>query len=108
MRTEDLHARHTEGSIRDLLSSTYRKSSHASGYETVEVLESELIKAKERLKHARVLQAVSWLIKDRGWKQHDISGYLDCSKEEYTHFIGTEEECESALLLLYETKNPSK
>lgn len=82
--------------VRDLLAVEVKNHEVAQGLYGVDEFRDFLVKEVEKAK--RVLAAydkgrgLKAILAQFGWKEHDISDYVEYDKETYHGFIGTDEE----------------
>lgn len=64
-----------------------------SGYPNLEYAEEQLKFWKNQVEIAKRGKVIEAMIKELGWKEHDVSDHIEYNKETYFAFIGTDEEC---------------
>lgn len=100
MRSEDIHNKFKDKSIRDFLSKEIRKTEMKVRYHEPSRLRDEIKEHKEKIKKLRMMmhyiekgQNFIEVIEDKGYSIWDISDMLtDYDGKKYFKFVGTEQE----------------
>jgi hypothetical protein len=100
LTNENKHFGLIEKDLRDAISKMLKENNH---YEPVEYLEERIRELNIRLAQARITDGLLEIMKQKKWKDYDVSEYVDYDNKTYFNFIGTEKEYNS-LKLTKETK----
>ena len=90
IKNEDIHEDFSQQEIRDYLAKELEL--FGGVYVSIEYIEEQIEKYQQYLKQRKNYESVLRLIKERGWEDWDVSGYVLYNKETYFPFIGTKGE----------------
>lgn len=97
MNIEQLHSKFDDANMRNYLSKTFTKSAKISLFVSIKELENQISVLQEKLEHAKIVESIDCIIKDKNWRQFDISDITYYNEDTYIHFVGTEEEYKKVL-----------
>ena len=93
MEIEEIYCEIEDEQTRMFLARQLKESQKNAGYLTdVDYLKTQLNEIQTKLEYAKIHEGLKNLMKKMGWKEFDVSDYVNYDSHTYFDFIGTEEE----------------